>query len=267
LIQCLGSTSKAYGKPNRGLLLHSTLLVTEAGKPLGISSQQCWARTAREESPQERARRYYTASIEEKESYKWIKGLTDTIPLIPSETQLVMLGDREADIFDFLWTAALQGTFFVVRCRQLNRKFICPETGKTNIKKGLQQLSETKEIVIQVPCKETRKERTARLEVQYMTGLIPIRSGSLYGVSEKKRTISDKVALSVVSVREHTPPQGKEGLEWVLLTNVFVKNFEEAIERIRWYKLRWTIEEYFRILKSGCKIESSRLSTKERLEN
>lgn len=40
----------------------------------------------------------------------------------------------------------------------------------------------------------------------------------------------------------------------------------DAIEKINWYKLRWKIEEYFRILKSGCKIESSRLATKERLQ-
>ena len=51
-----------------------------------------------------------------------------------------------------------------------------------------------------------------------------------------------------------------------MLTNIPVTSFDNAIERINWYKLRWKIEEYFAVLKSGCKIENSRLSTKERLE-
>ena len=39
------------------------------------------------------------------------------------------------------------------------------------------------------------------------------------------------------------------------------------MERINWYKLRWKIEEYFRVLKSGCKIEAAGLSSATKLKN
>lgn len=266
--QGLGSISKAYGKHNKGLLVHSTLLITQEGLPLGLSSQKCWARWLREETPQEKTKRRYTTRIQEKESYKWILALKETIALVPTQTHLITLGDREADIFEFLWSAATNKTFFVIRNRQPTRKFICPQMGKTYIRTRLEKLSDTREMVIQIPSNESRKARSAQVEIKYMTGFIPIRSASLYGSRERQHKISDKVAVSVVSVKEINLPQGQaEGIEWILLTNVFVNSFEEAIERVRWYQLRWVIEEYFRILKSGCKIENSRLSTKERLQN
>ncbi|UIP92852.1 transposase [Wolbachia endosymbiont of Anopheles demeilloni] len=75
-----------------------------------------------------------------------------------------------------------------------------------------------------------------------------------------------KIPVYVVSAKEINPPEGLEAIDWTLLTNVPVNSTLDAIERINWYKLRWKIEKYFRVLKSGCKIKSSRLTKKERLQ-
>lgn len=99
-----------------------------------------------------------------------------------------------------------------------------------------------------------------------MSGLIPIRPSSLYGSKKHDHKISDKVAVYVIRAEEINSPKGSEAIDWTLLTNIPVNSFEDAIEKIDWYKLRWKIEEYFRVLKSGCKIENARLATKERLE-
>ena len=72
--QGLGSISKAYTKHKIGLIVHSSLMLTMEGLPLGLSSQQCWARVFREENAQEKTRRKYIASIKDKESYKWPRG-------------------------------------------------------------------------------------------------------------------------------------------------------------------------------------------------
>ncbi len=53
--------------------------------------------------------------------------------------------------------------------------------------------------------------------------------------------------------------------DWKLLTNDSVKTFEDAVERISWYKKRWNIETDFKVLKSGCKVEDCRFETAERL--
>jgi len=261
----LGSISKAYTKHKMGLILHSTLILSMKGLPLGLGSQQCWARTMREENVKEKARRRYKSPIEDKESYKWATALKETINIIPEDTKIITIGDREADLFEFLWDAQELGTLFVVRNRQ-NRKLICPKTGKTKLQTGLDQLSTKQEMDIEVPRKGNQRARTATLEIKYMFGEIPIRSASLYGPEKTKHKISDRIPVYVIRAKEVAPPEGVEAIDWVLLTNVPVTCFEEALERIEWYKLRWRIEEFFKVLKSGCKIESSRLATKERLE-
>jgi hypothetical protein len=117
-----------------------------------------------------------------------------------------------------------------------------------------------------VPKKGNQKARVASIEIKYMFGEIPIRSASLYGSKNTKHKISDKIAIYVIRAKEINPPEGVEEIDWTLLTNIPVTSVKDAIERITWYKLKWKIEEFFKVLKSGCKIESTRLATKEKLE-
>lgn len=264
--QGLGSISKNYTKHKKGLILHSALMVSKKGLPLGLSSQQCWARPAREEeTTKEKANRTYRTSIKDKESYKWIAGLKETLATLPEKVQLVTLGDREADIFRFLWFAESLGSFYVIRNRA-NRKFICTEAGKTNLQTRIAQLPVKKKTILKVVKNGHQKSRKAKIEIKYMRGFLPIRSASIYGSKDTAHKIGDQVPVYVVSAKEKNPPKGVEAIDWTLLTNVPVNNALEALERINWYKLRWRIEEYFRVLKSGCKIEDCRLATKERLQ-
>ena len=73
------------------------------------------------------------------------------------------------------------------------------------------------------------------------------------------------VEVYLVWVVEPHPPDGVAPLDWLLLTNVEVSNFSEALQRIHWYTQRWHIEVYFKVLKSGTKVEQTRLQTKDRL--
>lgn len=130
--QGLGSVSKAYKIHKMGLIVHSTLAVTMNGLPLGLLSQQCWSRPLREETTPEKSKRIYKTSKVNKESYKWITALKESLKNVPEDTQIITLVDREADIFDFLWTAKSLGTLFVVRNRQ-DRKFICLDGVKTKL--------------------------------------------------------------------------------------------------------------------------------------
>ena len=261
----LGSISKAYTKHKQGLIMHSTIIVTQEGLPLGLTSQQCWARIAREEEQKEKARRKYITHIKDKESYKWITAFEETIANIPENTRVITVGDREADIFDFLWKIEESGAEFVIRNRQ-DRKFICPENGKTKIQTKISELQPKKEIRLEIPGNGLHKARQANVEIKYTYGQIPIRFVSLYGPENTDHKISDKLAVYVVSAKEINAPVGVEAIDWTILTNIPVSSFEDAVERINWYKLRWKIEEYFRVLKSGCKIEASRLSAGTKLQ-
>ena len=67
-------------------------------------------------------------------------------------------------------------------------------------------------------------------------------------------------------MREDNPPSGMTPVQWILLTNVAVKRIEDALERIEWYCQRWQIEIFFKVLKSGCRIEHRRLKNFARLQ-
>ncbi len=45
-----------------------------------------------------------------------------------------------------------------------------------------------------------------------------------------------------------------------------VTTYEEAVQIVLWYSLRWLIERYHFVLKSGCRIEELQLETAQRLE-
>jgi hypothetical protein len=72
------------------------------------------------------------------------------------------------------------------------------------------------------------------------------------------------VDVNVVLVRETAPPPGEEPIEWILLTSLPIGTVEEVLRVIEYYCCRWQIEIYFRILKSGCKVEESQLERAER---
>ena len=73
--------------------------------------------------------------------------------------------------------------------------------------------------------------------------------------------------LTVIHAEEKKKPKNRNKIIWKLMTNLSVTSAKEAIEKVYWYSLRWKIETFHKILKSGCKAESSKLRTASRLAN
>ncbi len=76
----------------------------------------------------------------------------------------------------------------------------------------------------------------------------------------------EPISLWVVNVCEDTPPVGAEALQWFLLTTIEIKSVDDALNCVRWYCLRWRIEDWHRVLKSGCKVEDIAHKTADRLK-
>jgi hypothetical protein len=68
-----------------------------------------------------------------------------------------------------------------------------------------------------------------------------------------------RVALWVVLAEEIDPPEGVEPLRWILLTSMAVNDLKQAQRVIRLYLMRWQIEVFFRVLKTGCRVEELQL--------
>ena len=103
------------------------------------------------------------------------------------------------------------------------------------------------------PCKPKRRARLAETTLRYEPVALPCPQAA-------------PLKLWMVHAREERPPRDAEALEWFLLTTVPVRSAEDAMRILQWYALRWRIEDYFRILKSGCKVEELQHHSAERLE-
>jgi len=257
--------SNQTGARSGGLHLHSTLVVSTEGLPLGILGAQCSAPSTK---PKEESRAPTAIPIEQKKTFSWIKALRECSDLAGElpETRQVCVMDREADFFElFDEQRRTPKVDLLVRAkhdRSTNddelHLFDClrqsPVQGQLHIKVQ-RQSTRTKKSKKQAH--PGHKKRTAHVELRYRE--IEFRPPSY---------LRDKqpVKLWVVHVVEASPPADAEPIEWFLLTTCRIAAVEQAQECLRWYCLRWRIEDWHRVLKSGCRIEALQHKTAERLK-
>lgn len=237
----------------QGLVMHSVLVTTLAGLPLGVISQHLWARaeTAQQLTPEARRK----LPIEEKESYKWLVGLRESVQHTPAQTQLITVGDSEADLFELFQEARHLKTDLLIRAGQ-NRCVCSPEVSL--LWPLLEKQPVVGELTVHVAKREEQPERDAVVAVRFL-------SLTLKAPAHLRRRLGP-LALYGVLVQESDPPPTVEPLCWLLLTTVPVTTFDEAVERITWYCHRWQIEILHKILKSGCRIEQAQLAAADRLK-
>lgn len=234
-----------------GLILHHTLAVSSSGLPLGILSQKIWAREGfNEQTEQER----WATPIELKESYRWLEALRETDRLMPQSTKVITVCDREADIYEFLQEASLLDAHILIRA-SANRRL--DDSAEEYFFDRLKTLPIVGSIELSLPQHEKRN-RTVVCDVRLgaITLTPPARPG--------KSTLTPLTFYGIL-VTEQNPTDKNEPLEWKLITNVPTTSFDEALERIRWYRLRWQIEVFHRILKTGCDVEGCLLEAKDRI--
>lgn len=236
-----------------GMVMHSSLLMNEAGLPLGLASQEIWVRpeAAKQTSSSERQR----LPIEEKESNKWLTALSSTVERVPAEVPLVSIGDSEADIFELFNHARSLKTDLLVRAAQ-NRSVCEPEIGY--LWSTLEKQAVAGHLKVLVPPRNQEAKREAIVTVRFA-------QVTLKAPAHLRKEMAD-MPLYAVLVQEVNPPSSvKSPLCWLLLTTVPVLSLQDAVERIRWYRLRWQIEVYHKILKSGCQVEKTQLAKASRL--
>jgi Transposase DNA-binding/Transposase Tn5 dimerisation domain len=260
----LGPIGKSNSAHDRGLIMHNALAFTTSGVPLGILSQSIWAR--REipaEDYQEKIERLQITAIEEKESSKWLVALSETVERAPAGVQVVTVADRESDFFEFVTQAKEQRAKYLIRART-DRKLVPEDSaGCARMLDALSDAAALGTMTVEVPGNGRRKARTASIEVRItqVTIKAPQRRGHA-----KASGLSEPVTVTLIGATERSPPAGCDAISWVLLTNLPVKDFESAAQKVQWYGKRWGIETWHKVLKSGCKVEDCMLEAAERLK-
>lgn len=239
-------------KTTFGYLCHPTLVIdTSQNIPIGFSSVKLWNREW--VKPEKADKAYKKLPIEDKESFRWISSATESRKNLPKESMVTFIADRESDIYEALCSIPNDNTHLLIRS-SMNR-VTCQDNILLLDKMKNCEIKHTYEIDIKG--NKSRKSRKALLDLRFTS----------VGIKRPTHTIGDypsSVEMNCIYVVEQsaTVPKGEEPIEWRLYTTHQVETIEQAMQCVQWYKMRWYIEELFRVLKSdGLDIESSQIET------
>ena len=239
----------------RGFGMHSTLATTAAGTPLGILTQEFFTRPVDEPSHQPNELR--RLPIEKKESYKWLQAFEQTLELAPAGVNVVTVCDREADIYEMFTLAQDKDAKLLVRA-SADRSLVDNEVSK--LWEKVEHQAVAGHLSVKIPKNQKREARQTTVSVRFTQ----VKLKPPWRPNQKKLPI---VTLNAVLIREENPSDDvDEPIEWLLLTNLPITNFDEAVGVVRWYCCRWQIEIFHKIIKSGCTVEDCRLETADRLQ-
>jgi len=252
------------GAVSQGLKMHSSLAVSEKGVPLGVLKTQIYA------SHYDETKKVQDRPIEEKESYRWlttIDDLNEAGEYLP-ETELIAIGDRESDMFELFDYRRRKAprVHLLVRAKH-NR---CLEENSRKLFDHLDALPSMAQARIEVPRQREKKAKPSkpgRIALPARTAHVDVRwdKVTLSPPDTPQTRDLQPVEIYALSIVERHPPEGAKALRWVLLTTVPLRSRKEALHCLRWYTMRWRIEEWHRVLKSGCHIESHQHHTADRL--
>jgi hypothetical protein len=279
-VEGLGILETSYTK---GILIHPTLAITPDRTCLGIIESQMWTRdgNAHRKSLSSEIRR--NEPIEQKESFRWLVSYRKACLLAQQnpQTQFISVGDRESDILELIVEAVqakeeYNGADIIIRInhhrvlaneksKKSSPKTLCDEIQledaeeQRKLKKKLAKAPILGEIEFVIPSRNGKPERKVKQAVRAIT------------VKLNGKKVGDKqypsVSTNAVCCVEENPPVGEKPICWMFFTTLPIDTLAQVINVIKFYLCRWEIEVFFKILKSGCKIEERELKTADRLKN
>lgn len=223
-----------------GILMHSSLAVTPEGLPLGLVAIKFWTRDRFKGCTALKRKVNPTRiPIEQKESVRWLDNLRQSTALLQSPDRCIHVGDRESDIYELYCTAQERHTHFLVRS--------CVDRMAGD---GTHTIADE--------MKEVRLKGVHRIEVRDNNGhpsqaIVSIRYRRVHILPAwGKQKTYPALTLTVIYAQEAIEPKNRQKIDWKLLTDLPVSSRKQAIEKLTWYAMRWKIETFHKILKSGC---------------
>jgi Transposase DNA-binding/Transposase DDE domain len=252
-------------RPGQGFFGHFSLAMTADGarKPLGLLGLETVFRL--EKSIGHKA---WTRSKRRGESERWLRSFAAADGLLDGKAKPIHVMDREADSYALLAALCEAKSRFVIRSFQ-DRVLIGEEEARLRNAARAAKVTLQREVPLSPrprapgPKGErhpARRFRIAKLSFAATTVEVP-------RTSDSRTTQSTSLRLNVIHVFERHPPRGQPAVEWFLLTNLPIAKPDEIAFAVDCYRGRWTIEEYFKALKTGCQYERRQLESAHSLLN
>jgi len=206
---------------------------------------------------------------ESSEGRRWLQAVQDVEARAAGKFSCIHVTDREGDIFGLLSGALELGARFVVRAAQ-DRRILDDDGEASRLHEQLLQLKPS--LVRKIPVsargkglnptmERTHPPRTAR------KARVAIAGTTVWVATPLAHRTRETLELNVVRVWEPKPRAGQPAVEWILWTTEPVDTPKQLKRIVDMYRARWTIEEYFKALKSGCGVERRQLESFETLTN
>ena len=247
-----------------GLYAHTHLAVTPDKLPLGVVGIDYFDREPETLGQSEERKKL---PIEEKETFRWLEGYRRACLMAADapETQIVSVADREADIYD-LFVAAEQVSGpradYIIRAKQdRSTPEPDPAAGAAAYRKVRDEVAAAKLLTTRtIELSETpkRKARSAQVEIRALTVTVK---------PPHARSYLPSVTMNVVFAEEVGGPGDGTDVGWLLLTSLPISTVKEVEKVIDYYVARWVVEVFFRMWKSGCRVEDIQLEKVTRLKN
>ena len=234
-----------------GLLVHAMVAVdAETGSCLGLVGGDVWSRDGVNPTPHRKR------SFADRESVRWVDAAQQAKRVLALAAMVTVVGDREADIYP-AWGSVPAANIHLLTRAMSDRSL----KGGGLLFAAADGFPAAGQRKIELPARDPgQPKRTAVVEMRYGEVEICRPRG------EQDRSLPATVRLRLVEVQEIEPPEGEEPLHWRLLTTHELSDTAGAWRIVRWYQLRWVIEQLFRVMKSqGLQLEDSQLATADRL--
>lgn len=232
-----------------GFFVHACFVVdAHAGTPLGYSHVDIWNRPMAMANRHER--QYKKQPIQDKESYKWIQATHKSVPELTLASQITVIADREADIYDLFGRYANTGVKLLIRAK--NNRLIGDGSQRIIEYLAAQPVMHTYSTPINGDVRKGIQKRLAQLELKWA------RMQLCKPASCKDASLPAKVDATIVEAKENSTHSSP--ICWRIVTTHDATTVEQALQIIAWYRQRWHIEQVFRLLKlQAFRIESSQL--------
>jgi len=249
----------------QGFFGHVSIAVTADGgrRPLGLLALDTVFRLKKAIGHQK-----WTRDQSLGESARWLRGVEAVEERLGGRVEAIHVMDREGDQYALLAALTEAGRPFVIRSFQ-NRRLVGDDevrlrtaacAAKTTLRREV-PLSPRPHIKGPKWTRHpARRHRIARLSF----AATPV---ELKRTSDARGSQSATLRLNVIHVFERKPPPGEPAVEWFLLTNLPVENDQAVAFAVDCYRARWTIEEFFKALKTGCQFEKRQLESAHSLLN
>lgn len=260
---------------DQGYRIHPSLVITEAGVPLGLLGYSAYTRDADDKGG---GKHRNCQTIQEKESFRWLEGYRSASRLareLGQDTCVVSISDREGDIYEVLQEAEqakLGSSAHVVIRAQHNRCLDQCVESYSKLERKLHRVEPMSQARFTTNVGQAN-EREVLVNIRACPVMIKAPNTatkkSLPSVAANALLISevDPPALQSEQPKGRKGRNGNPGLYWVLITTLPIDSVEQVKRVVSLYTSRWQIEIYFKVLKSGCGINKTRLRTRERIEN